>query len=109
MFSGFPAPTLAIYPGRVACRNSLCRTTWSWGILTGLLNTKDPIFEYVANATKVLAPHTIRFGYDINRQHENHIETAPTNFNFTGGVTSLNGGPSANQYNQIADFLLDFL
>jgi hypothetical protein len=70
------------------------------------LEYKDPIFEYMANATKVKGAHTIRFGFDLSRQHENHIETAPTNFTFTGGVTSLNGGPSANQYNQIADFLL---
>jgi hypothetical protein len=70
------------------------------------LEYKDPIYEYAANATKIKATHTIRFGFDFSRQHENHIETAPTNFTFTGGVTSLNGGPSANQYNQIADFLL---
>jgi hypothetical protein len=70
------------------------------------LEYKDPIYEYTANATKIKATHTIRFGFDFSRQHENHIETAPTNFTFTGGVTSLNGGPSANQYNQIADFLL---
>jgi hypothetical protein len=70
------------------------------------LEYKDPLFEYVVNATKIKASHTIRFGFDISRQHENHIETAPTNFTFTGGVTSLNGGPSANQYNQIGDFLL---
>ena len=68
------------------------------------LEYKDPIFEYMANATKIKASHTVRFGFDISRQHENHIETAPTNFTFTGGVTSLNGGPSANQYNQIARF-----
>jgi hypothetical protein len=70
------------------------------------LEYKDPLYEYVVNATKIKATHTIRFGADISRQHENHIETAPTNFTFTGGVTSLNGGPSSNQYNQIADFLL---
>jgi hypothetical protein len=70
------------------------------------LEYKDPLFEYVANATKIKGTHTIRFGVDLSRQHENHIETAPTNFTFTGGVTSLNGGPSSNQYNQIADFLL---
>jgi hypothetical protein len=72
------------------------------------LEYKDRIFEYMANATKIKSSHTLRFGFDISRQHENHIETAPTNFTFTGGVTSLNGGPSANQYNQIADFLLGF-
>jgi hypothetical protein len=70
------------------------------------LEYKDPIYEYMANATKVKSAHTIRFGFDISRQHQNHIEANPTNFTFTGGVTSLNGGPSPNEYNQIADFLL---
>jgi hypothetical protein len=60
----------------------------------------------VANATKIKGAHTIRFGVDISRQHENHIEISPTAFTFTGGVTSLNGGPGSNQYNAIADFLL---
>ncbi len=70
------------------------------------LEYKDPIYEWLINATKIKGTHTIRFGVDISRQHENHIETAPTNFTFTGGLTSLNGGPGPNQYNQIADFLL---
>ena len=70
------------------------------------LDYKDPLFEYTANVTKVKGAHSIRFGGDISRQHENHIEISPTAFTFTGGVTSLNGGPGANQYNQIADFLL---
>jgi hypothetical protein len=72
------------------------------------LEYKDPIYEYMANAARVQSTHTIRFGFDISRQHQNHIETTPTNFTFTGGVTSLNGGPSPNEYNQIADFLLGF-
>ncbi len=70
------------------------------------LQYNDPLFEYVANATKIKGSHTIRFGVDISRQHENHIEISPTAFTFSGGLTSLNGGPGANQYNQIADFLL---
>jgi hypothetical protein len=36
----------------------------------------------------------------------NHIEISPTAFTFTGGITSLNGGPASNQYNALADFLL---
>lgn len=72
------------------------------------LEYKDPIYEYMANAARVQSTHTIRFGFDISRQHQNHIETTPTNFTFTGGVTSLKGGPSPNEYNQIADFLLGF-
>jgi hypothetical protein len=70
------------------------------------LQYNDPLFEYAANATKIKGTHTIRFGVDISRQHQNHIEISPTAFTFTGGVTSLNGGPGGNQYNQIADFLL---
>jgi hypothetical protein len=70
------------------------------------LEYKDPIYEYVANVTRIQSTHTIRFGFDISRQHQNHIEVTPTSFTFTGGVTSLNGGSSPNQYNQIADFLL---
>ncbi len=70
------------------------------------LEYNDPIFEYLANATKTKGNHTIRFGTDISRQHINHIETNNNVFTFTGRRTSLNGGPSANQYNQIADFLL---
>jgi len=70
------------------------------------LEYKDPIYEYIANATKIKSTHSIRFGFDISRQHQNHIETTPTNFTFTGGVTALNGGSSPNQYNEVADFLL---
>ena len=66
----------------------------------------DPIFEYAANATLIKGRHTIRFGVDVSQQHMNHIEIQPTQFSFTGGVTSLNGGPSANQFNSFADFLL---
>ena len=70
------------------------------------LEYKDPIFEYTANATKTMGSHTIRFGFDISRQHQNHIETNPDVFTFTGNATALNGGPGANPYNVVADYLL---
>ena len=70
------------------------------------LEYKDPIFEYTANGTKTIGAHTIRFGLDITREHQNHIEVRPTVFTFSGTTTALNGGPSPNQFNQIADFLL---
>src|SRR5882757_2915944 len=70
------------------------------------LEYKDPIFEYMGNATKTVGAHTIRFGLDIIRQHQNHIEVRPTVFTFSGNATALNGGKGANEYNQIADFLL---
>ena len=43
---------------------------------------------------------------DIADLHLNHVEVGPTSFSFTGGSTALNGGPSPNQFNSYADFLL---
>jgi hypothetical protein len=70
------------------------------------LEYKDPIFEYTANATKTVKSHSVRFGFDLIRQHQNHIEVRPTIFTFSGNATALNGGPGANQFNAMADFLL---
>jgi hypothetical protein len=72
------------------------------------LEYKDPIFEYQANGTKTAGSHTIRFGTDIIREHQNHIEVRPTVFTFSGNATALNAptAPSPNAYNAIADFLL---
>jgi hypothetical protein len=66
----------------------------------------DPVFQYTGNANWVKGKHNVRFGIDISQQHMNHIEISPTQFSFTGGVTSLNGGPSSNSFNSFADFLL---
>ena len=78
---------------------------------------EDPVFQYTGNATWLKGSHSIRFGIDINQQHMNHKEVGPTQFNFTGGVTSLNcpstnspgcasGAPPTSQFNSWADFLL---
>jgi outer membrane receptor protein involved in Fe transport len=67
---------------------------------------KDLSSQYTANATKVQGSHNLRFGLDLSRQHMNHVEVKPTTFAFTGGLTALNGGPSPNQFNSYADFLL---
>lgn len=66
----------------------------------------QPIYEYTANATKVKGTHTIRFGADVNFQHPRHIEDRNNTFSFTGAATILNGGPGANPYNTLSDFLL---
>ncbi|WP_161571123.1 TonB-dependent receptor [Granulicella sibirica] len=66
----------------------------------------DPVFQYTGNGNWTRGRHNLRFGIDISQQHMNHIEVTPTGFSFTGGVTSVNGGASANQYNSFADFLL---
>lgn len=63
-------------------------------------------FQYTGNVSWIKGAHNLRFGLDLNRQHMNHFEIAPTNFGFTGNITSLNGGPGANQFNSYGDFLL---
>jgi hypothetical protein len=70
----------------------------------------QPIYEYVANATKIKGTHTIRFGADLSYQHPRHIEDRNNTFTFSGGATTMNGGPGANAYNALSDFLLgDFV
>ena len=66
----------------------------------------QPLYEYVANATKVKGSHTIRFGADLSYQHPQHIEVRTNTFTFSGAITTLNGGPGANPYNSLSDFLL---
>ena len=66
----------------------------------------DPVYEFAANATWTRGNHTVRFGMDVIRQHMDHQGVGPTGFTFTGGATSLKGGPSANQFNSFADLLL---
>jgi hypothetical protein len=71
------------------------------------LEYKDPVFEYVANVTKIKGSHNIRFGEDIVRLHMNHREVRNTVFQFTGGVTASPTGPAVNaSYNGVADYLL---
>jgi hypothetical protein len=66
----------------------------------------QPVYEYAANATKTKGSHTIRFGADLQFEHPRHIEDRNNAFSFTGAATTLNGGPGANPYNALSDFLL---
>jgi hypothetical protein len=55
--------------------------------------------------------HNVRFGLDVSRQDMNHLTAEQGagprgTFQFTGGVTSLNGGAAPNQFNAYAAFLL---
>ncbi len=64
--------------------------------------------QYTANANWTKGPHSIRFGGDIVRQALNRFEigASPGSFTFGGGPTQVAGGPSANQFNTFATFLL---
>ncbi len=73
----------------------------------------DPASQQVVNFNKVKGQHDIRFGVEISEMAQNHIEVDNTTpygtqggFQFAGGPTALNGGPSPNQFNDYADFLL---
>jgi hypothetical protein len=65
-------------------------------------------YQYTANASWNLGSHNLRFGGDIVRQGLNRFEVGSSAgvFNFAGGPTQIQGGPTANQYNTFATFLL---
>ena len=64
--------------------------------------------QYTANATYTRGSHTFSFGGDIVRQAMNRHElgNGSGGFSFAGGPTALSGGPSVNQFNTFASFLL---
>ena len=73
---------------------------------------RDPSTNYVANANKVKGEHDIRWGLDFSQLALNEIQAeggysaGMGGFVFSGGPTALNGGPSTNQFNSYAAFLL---
>ena len=73
---------------------------------------RDPSTNYVANANKVKGEHDIRWGLDFSQLAMNQIQAeggysaGMGGFVFSGGPTGLNGGPSTNQFNSYAAFLL---
>jgi hypothetical protein len=74
----------------------------------------DPQHNYQANLSWLKAGHEVRVGSELSFQSLNHTQpefyggTQPGSggFNFAGGVTTVRGGPSANQWNSYAAFLL---
>jgi len=75
----------------------------------------DPQFQYVANGNWTKGTHNIRFGVDMYRQHLNQTQQQLIGggfvggqgaFAFSGGPTTVRGGPSSNQFNSFATFLL---
>jgi hypothetical protein len=76
---------------------------------------RDPQYQYVTNFNWTKGSHNIRFGLDLYRQHLNQNQAefvggtffgAQGGFNFGGGPTQLRGGPSGNQFNSYASFLM---
>lgn len=74
----------------------------------------DPQTQYVSNFNYSKGSHNIRFGFEIYSQALNHTQpeltggygNAPGSFRFGTGSTQIKGGPSGNDYNAFASFLL---
>jgi hypothetical protein len=72
----------------------------------------DPATNYVLNFDRIKGSHDIRWGMDLSQLAMNHIQAeggygaGMGGFLFNGGPTALKGGPSPNQFNSYADFLL---
>ncbi len=103
---GIPGANTGPLPWAGGLPNFAIANYVTFGYSYPALEYKDPIFEYAANGTKTAGNHTIRFGADILREHQNHIEARNSIFTFSGNATALNGGPTPNQFNSVADFLL---
>ena len=72
----------------------------------------DRVYTYMANLNWVKGSHSIRFGFDFIHHELNHWQpelgswSPRGGFNFVNGVTALNGGSAANNFNAYASFLL---
>jgi outer membrane receptor protein involved in Fe transport len=72
----------------------------------------DETYALTSNAGWTRGAHELRFGADMRRYHVNHWQpemgaAGPRGrIDFAGGITSLAGGPSPNQFNSWAAFLL---
>ena len=71
----------------------------------------DNQYVAVSNLSWMKGSHWLRFGGEYTYYTINHFQPQAANgprggFNFTGGLTALNGGAAPNIYNAVADFLL---
>jgi hypothetical protein len=72
---------------------------------------RDNTYVTAANLSWIKGKHSTRYGMEFDRFAINHFQPQNTygprgGFNFTGGLTTLTGGSSADVYNAWADFLL---
>ena len=72
---------------------------------------RDHQYTLTMNLAYIRGAHSIRVGYDYQYLTINHFQPQAAfgprgGFNFTGGLTALNGGVAPNLYNGFADFTL---
>jgi Carboxypeptidase regulatory-like domain len=72
------------------------------------ISVHDPQYSLGTNLNWLKGGHNIRFGGEIGREEMNHWEPSAVRdvFDFSGGITTTRGGPSPNQFNSFAAFLL---
>ena len=105
-FLGIPGTNLGDAPLYGGMPQFSISTYSGYGYSYTPLQYKQKTFQYTGNVSYIKGKHNLRFGVDLNRQHMDHFEIAPTNFSFNGNVTSLRGGAGPNQFNSYGDFLL---
>ena len=105
-FLGIPGTNLGETPLYGGMPQFSISTYSGYGYSYTPLQYKQKTFQYTGNVSWIKGSHNLRFGVDLNRQHMDHFEIAPTNFGFNGNVTSLRGGAGPNQFNSYGDFLL---
>jgi hypothetical protein len=72
---------------------------------------RDPQYVASGNLSVTKGAHSLRFGFEFSKYSINHFQPQANHgprggFSFTGGATSLNGGPATQNFNSWADFLL---
>jgi hypothetical protein len=98
--SGFPIFSISGY--------ALLGNTNNWSPV----ERNDRGYTYTANVSWTRGAHNIRFGFDFVNHQMNHWQpeiggwSPRGRFNFVNGLTGNNGGPSANNFNAYASFLL---
>jgi hypothetical protein len=97
--SGFPGFTVSGYEAFGEAITSTPRFRW------------DNQYQYAANAGWTSGRHNFRWGFDLWRQDMNRFQPQSGfgprgGFTFSGGVTTLKGGPASNQFNAMGAFLL---
>jgi hypothetical protein len=75
-------------------------------------NRAETNFDYVANFTKIINNHTIKWGADLRRDREELLQTQDAGgprgeFQFRDNQTSTPGATVLDQVNGLASFLLD--
>ncbi len=75
-------------------------------------NRAETTFDYVANFTKIMSNHTIKWGANLRRTREELLQTQDAGgprgeFQFRNNQTSISGAPVLDQVNSLASMLLD--